>query len=178
MTKLQDQLSLIKREQSGYPVQTVPIAEKLGLKVYKVSGWNDETSGMIRKDENDGGASGYAIYVNARHGPTRRRFTIAHEIGHFVLHESLIGDGIVEDALWRSRKLSSKIETQANAFAADLLMPWHLIELAKSRGLTEIEELAVAFEVSVEAMSYRLLGAQYYQGQNQKGSNNVQASAR
>jgi Zn-dependent peptidase ImmA (M78 family) len=133
----------------------MPIAAELGLKVYTVDTWDDELSGMILKDEDRGGKSGYAVYVNGKHAPVRRRFTIAHEIGHYVLHRSLIGDGIRDDALYRS-KLSSAVEAEANRFAADLLMPWDLLNAAIDNGTNSVEELAKAFEVSRSSMSIRL----------------------
>src|SRR3546814_8751462 len=81
---------------------------------------------MIRKDAERGGESGFAIYVNGSHPRVRRRFSIAHEIAHFALHRNLIGDGVTDDAMYRSN-LSSAVEVQANRMAADILMPWHLI---------------------------------------------------
>jgi len=108
------------------PIMLSPLAEKLGLEVYKVDGWDNDISGKIVKDEDKGGSSGYAIYVNAKHGLNRRRFTIAHEIAHYVLHQPLIGDGILDDALYRSG-LNHHIEIEANQLAADILMPWNYI---------------------------------------------------
>lgn len=161
MTLFDEQMATIRQHQQGWPVQTVSIAEALGVKVYRVPGWPNDVSGMIMKSEEDGGPSGFAIYVNGGHPEVRRRFTIAHEIGHFVLHKSLIGDGIVEDALMRAQGLSSRIEYQANQFAADLLMPWDLINVAKEQGITSVEALAEAFVVSNDAMSIRLYKVPY-----------------
>lgn len=147
--------AIVANYQVAPSVQTVDLAIALGLKVYHVPSWPDDISGMILKSNENGGASGYAIYVNKNHHVNRRRFTTAHEIAHFVLHESLIGDGITDDALYRSN-LSSQIETQANSYAADILMPWHLVNAATSNGMTNIGDLAAYFEVSKSAMSIRL----------------------
>src|SRR4051794_4100177 len=95
-------MEIIRKHQKSAPVQMIPIAEALGLNVYRVTSWPQETSGMITRDPERGGTCGFAIYVNAKHSEVRRRFTIAHEIAHFVLHRHLIGDGITEDALYRS----------------------------------------------------------------------------
>jgi len=146
---------IIRSFQNAAPVQTLDIAEALGIKVYRARNWPDDVSAMIKKDPERGGTSGYAIYVNDRHPVTRRRFSIAHEIAHFALHRSLIGDGITDDALYRS-KLSGPIETQANRMAADILMPWHLIREAADRGLSTVDELARYFEVSKSTMSIQL----------------------
>ncbi len=158
MMLFREQLAVIEANQKHWPVLTIPIARKLGLRVYRMSGWPQDVSGLIRRDEDDGGKSGFAIYVNADHAETRRRFTIAHELGHFVLHRELIGDGIVEDALLRAQGLSNRVEAQANRFAADLLMPRHLLDAAHREGIVTIPELARAFKVSKDAMSIRLLG--------------------
>lgn len=154
-TNAVERQAIIAPHLNAAPVKVVPIARDLGLKVYRVSKWGDDLSGMIRKDSEHGGATGYAIYVNANHAEVRRRFTIAHEIGHYVLHDSLIGDGITDDALYRSN-LSNAIEAQANRFAADLLMPRPLIKHAIASGINTVKALAKHFEVSETAMSIRL----------------------
>ena len=129
----------------------MPLAKALGLEVYRVSDWPNDLSGMIKRNA-DGD---YEIQVNSAHPESRRRFTIAHEIGHFVLHKDLIGDGIADDGLYRSG-LSGSIEQEANQFAADLLMPWHLMNVAMTKGYKDIATLAKAFQVSKYAMSIRL----------------------
>jgi len=146
---------IIREHQGSAPISTIDIAEAMGLKVYHVGSWENDLSAMIRKDAERGGPSGYAIYVNGNHPRVRRRFSTAHEIAHYALHKSLIGDGITDDALYRS-KLSGMIETQANRMAADILMPWHLIREATDRGLSTVEELAKHFDVSKSTMSIQL----------------------
>ena len=137
------------------PISVVAIADKLGIKVYKTNDFDDQISGLIQKDEHHGGKSGYAIYTNGHHPITRRRFTIAHEIGHFVLHRDLIGDGITDDGLYRSR-LRGGFESEANRFAANLLMPKKLVWEFIEQGVDTVEELAEEFNVSKSAMSIRL----------------------
>ena len=146
---------IISAHQKTAPVQTIEIAEALGIKVYKAGNWPENLSAMIRKDPERGGASGYAIYVNAKHPSVRRRFSIAHEIAHFALHRTLIGDGITDDALYRSN-MSNAVEAQANRMAADILMPWHLIREATDRGIDTVEALAKYFDVSKSTMSIQL----------------------
>ncbi|WP_390474351.1 ImmA/IrrE family metallo-endopeptidase [Altererythrobacter sp. MTPC7] len=145
---------VIREHQASAPVQTVDIARALGITLFKTKSWPDNISGMIRKDDKSG-PSGFTIYVNGNHPRVRRRFTIAHEIAHYALHESLIGDGISDDALYRSG-LSSSVETQANRMAADILMPWHLIDEATSQGLGSVEKLARHFDVSRSTMAIQL----------------------
>jgi len=133
----------------------VRIAEALGLKVYE-----DELppgiSGKIIKDPLPrGGAAGYSIIANIKEATTRKRFTIAHEISHFILHRDQIGDGLTDDALYRSG-LSTVAEVRANKLAADILMPFVLIEEEIKKGATSIRDLANIFQVSIQAMSVRL----------------------
>lgn len=133
------------------PINVVQLANKLGIRVYDAA-WPSNISGKIQKDRDKGGTSGFAIFVNKEHAATRKRFTIAHEIAHYVLHEEQIGDGVFDDALYRSG-LSNEMERQANGLAANILMPWS--ELNKHIG-KPTDELARLFNVSKEAMANRL----------------------
>lgn len=145
---------VIRHHQNKSPVDVVGIAHDLGINVYTAIG-SKNLSGKIIKDHRLGGSSGYAIFVNVSDPPLRQRFTIAHEIAHFLLHKDEIGDGIVEDALYRSG-LSNHQEIEANKLAADILMPWHLINLALNESFPNIQDLADHFQVSQSAMSIRL----------------------
>lgn len=149
-TKLRD---LIERHQIKTPVNITAIAHDLGINVYNAIG--DGLSGMIKKDKAQGGPSGYAIIVNKKDAAARQRFTIAHEIAHFILHKEAIGDGIVDDALYRSG-LSNALEVEANKLAAEILMPWHLLNQVMNNKINTIKELASIFQVSESAMSIRL----------------------
>ncbi|PYE98913.1 uncharacterized protein DUF955 [Rhizobium sp. PP-F2F-G38] len=133
------------------PINVVGLANLLGIKVYNAA-WPNNISGKIQKDAEKGGTSGFAIFVNASHPETRRRFTIAHEVSHYVLHEDLIGDGVFDDALYRSG-LSNAVEQEANGLAANILMPW--LHLNKQIG-EPVHELARSFNVSEDAMKNRL----------------------
>lgn len=108
---------------------------------------------MIRR--NDESRGGFDIYVNASHPEVRRRFTIAHELAHVILHPNLIGDGITDDALYRSG-LSNSVEAQANKLAADILMPRDKLSEYISQGITNVAELARTFNVSEQSMAIRL----------------------
>lgn len=153
MLNLHDALALVREHQNEIPVQTLPIANALGLKVYRVPNWPNELSGMIRR--NDESRGGFDIYVNASHPEVRRRFTIAHELAHVILHPNLIGDGITDDALYRSG-LSNSVEAQANKLAADILMPRDKLSEYISQGITNVAELARTFNVSEQSMAIRL----------------------
>lgn len=153
MTTFTEFNAILARHQRAYPVQTVPLAHGLGIKVYRAHGFPDNISGRIYQES----AGNYAIDVNATHHPNRRRFTIAHEIAHYMLHRDLIGQEMFDDYMYRSG-LSNSREYEANSMAADILMPRHLIDLAKQDGLTGVQELASAFQVSERSMRIRIGG--------------------
>lgn len=141
---------------------------------------------VIARNHFDGPQSGFAlrteggdriIGVNTATSSRRQRFTIAHELGHLLLHEGdLILDYSVrtdfreEGARVNFRDESSSLATnreeiQANRFAAEILMPVAMV-FAEARSalaagqLTRdglIKKLAMTFNVSPEAMGYRLV---------------------
>lgn len=114
--------------------------------------FDDDLSGLLV--ELDGGAG---IGVNERHPEVRQRFTVAHELGHFLLdhHERFhidLGrgdsDGTPPGYDWQS-------ERAANDFAAELLMPARMI-YHRYDGSQSTADLADEFCVSPLAMGYRL----------------------
>lgn len=138
------------------PFELVNLANYLGIKVYSVDWPNTkEANGRIFRDSKHGGTAGYAIIVNRNHSRQRRRFTIAHEISHYILHESKIGDGINAPGLDRSL-VSEQIEVEANQFAERILMPAHLVRQAYDDGMTGLDNLAAKFDVSLHAMAITL----------------------
>lgn len=149
-----NQWEIMHRHRRKAPVPVEAVARDLGIRVY-LGEWRENESGLIQKDPDLGGKSGYAIIINDAHAVTRQRFTIAHEIGHYVYHRERIGDGVTDDALYRSH-LGGSRETQANRFAAWLLMPWNLVVEEIRNGAESVEELAEIFRVSKSAMSIRL----------------------
>lgn len=103
----------------------------------------------------------------------RRRFTLAHEIGHYCLHSAKSKKGFVDSQKTMSRTESywDSYESEANNFAAQLLMPKTIILEEGQRIIDEylgktgakgvpvhvfIEDMADKFEVSSKAMEYRL----------------------
>lgn len=137
------------------PVNVAECARSLGLEVFSMP-LGAGVSGVLLKDSQYGTKSGFAIFVDSTEARVRQRFTAAHEIGHYVLHRDMIGDRLEENYLLRAHGLSNKQEAQANAFAADLLMPFDLIDAAIKSGIKELEALARHFSVSRVAMSIRL----------------------
>lgn len=100
------------------------------------------------------------IGVNVAHAPVRQRFTIAHELGHALLHANEHYDREFR----RDHMSSSAVdpdEMDANAFAASLLMPadWVREKWAETTDLLDDQWLgrtARQFGVSSQSLMYRL----------------------
>jgi Zn-dependent peptidase ImmA (M78 family) len=134
-------------------VDVEALARDLGLTLVREPSFHRDIAGKIVRDTHS--PSGFTIYVNANDPRRRQRFTIAHEIGHFVLHRDLIGDGITDDGLYRS-PLGDHMERQANALAADILMPRRLLRTLWRDGQRSLAQLANRFDVSDAALRIRL----------------------
>jgi Zn-dependent peptidase ImmA (M78 family) len=128
----------------------------------------DNLSGFLLRQ-----AGGAVIGVNAEHADTRQRFTIAHEIGHLLLHpDQSYLDRKILPAYFRddrSRTAEDKVEIDANQFAADLLMPKRFLLRALANREIDVEDadevskLAKRFGVSPQALTYRLINLELAQ---------------
>lgn len=137
-----------------YPVDVRALAARMGVDIYNLG--RAQYSGALTINENQAQAG---IFVNPFDSETRQRFTIAHEIGHLILHSLYGGDRVDGKVYFRDTSmLGSTQEHQANRFAADLLMPAQLVLLAKRQqgALATVEKLARVFVVSPQAMEIRL----------------------
>ena len=145
------------------PVPAEDIANALGALV-RYYPFDEDLSGMIYIK-----GARPIIGVNSLHHPNRRRFTIAHEVGHLLLHRHLIAHHVHIDkrfpVLLRDAKSSTgtqRMEMEANRFAAELLMPLFLIvPMLKRNGVDidderPLEELSRKFRVSKQALGYRI----------------------
>jgi Zn-dependent peptidase ImmA (M78 family) len=137
------------------PVDLTAMAEALGLEVDMCVPMSPEVSGRIIRRASRFGEERYRIEVNGSHHPRRQRFTLAHEIAHFLLHRDLLGAGIEDNEMYRSG-LPDPIEWEADRYAAELLMPAKLVRMAYRAGATSVARLADAFDVSFAAMNIRL----------------------
>lgn len=153
----------IQQAQKTVPVDVDALAEAIGVKI-RYKHLPKAISGELVRVGN-----GYEININNTDPRTRQRFTLAHELGHYALHRSLIGDGVNDDRAYRTTtsadhynpKIGPKQETEANRFAASLLMPWPLINQLSDEG-RGLAELANMLNVSKHAISIRL-GVPYEQ---------------
>ncbi len=151
---------LTKGLYKGYELQIEQLCKNLNLKCF-IGDYEDNISGSIIKDDE---GDTYSIYANRKHPRNRRRFTLAHEIGHYISYlkgsysqKELQDEGGFEDKAISYRKEGhhSKAETEANLIAAELLMPKSKVEELMRHGLTP-EEMAEKFYVSPSAMTIRL----------------------
>ena len=94
--KLSEEWRVVNEAQKRIPVDVVGLAKELGLMVKEAFRGND-VSGMMEPFGHS-----YLIVINANDSRSRQRFTIAHELGHYMFHRQLIGDGLKEDCAYRS----------------------------------------------------------------------------
>ena len=143
------------------PVDVEGIAKAVGISVNYERLENDVSGLMLFEN-------GVAkVAINESHHRNRQRFTLAHEIGHVLLHAK--DDRVFVDRRFFRNEWSSKgelrEEIEANAFAASLLMPQSLIKqyLDTEGGITDIDvfRLATRFEVSEQALTLRLVRLNY-----------------
>ena len=152
------------------PVDVEGVARSLEIIVRKTPG-KDDISGFLLKQAN--GTS--IIGINTFHHPNRQRFTLGHEIGHFILHD--LDEVHVDRFVLKLRNQQSSTgqdeqEIEANGFAAELLMPaeflvrdlllFNINDLHDDRAM---QRLAKRYQVSVQAMTNRLVSLGYIEEQ-------------
>jgi Zn-dependent peptidase ImmA (M78 family) len=147
-------LAIIERYTQDAPVRVEAIARDLGIAVIQEI-MEPDVAGRIVRDDTTRSPAGFSIFINSRDPVRRQRFTLAHELGHFVLHRDIIGDGLIDDAMYRSR-LADMYERQANRWAADTLMPAALVKGLYRGGMRSLAELSNTLDVSEEAIRIRL----------------------
>lgn len=152
----------LRNQHSQIPVPVVAIAQELGARIFETTDFSSRYSGSIKKE---GGS--YCIYLNANDDPARKRFTIAHEIGHLVLHKEYLESGKEDlteikqpvELNRPSRPLDEldeekRREVEANKFAGELLMPQKEFKKAFEESQS-IEAVAEIFNVSTPAATVR-----------------------
>lgn len=152
------------------PVPVEELAVKMGLQVVRAPASGSESAFLIR-DSNR-----VIIGVNSRQSRRRQRFSIGHEIGHWRMHD---GRPLIVDHSIRINKrddvssaATDSEEIEANAFAAALLMPraWvqSLADQYLEYGVNDredlVQRLAGVFDVSTEAMRFRLINLGIFAG--------------
>jgi Zn-dependent peptidase ImmA (M78 family) len=133
------------------PVDPVKIARAAGLRVVDAELDQNTMGALIKRPGQDP-----TIVINENDGKNRRRFTCAHELGHYVrrsddleeystvdLRSGLSAQGVDDDEIY------------ANEFAASLLMPEREVRRIVAEGASDIE-MTLRFAVSREAINFRL----------------------
>lgn len=141
--------SVLQELSDVYPVPVGKICSSLGIEAACLP-MSEDISGRIYCLDNK-----YFIEANYRHAANRRRFTIAHELGHYCLHKDFLDStGMILERSNRSFIIRDK-EIEADEFAAELLMPKvHFIK--KYDELKNISSLSNYFLVSKLAIETRI----------------------
>jgi Zn-dependent peptidase ImmA (M78 family) len=164
--KLEDKAEKTLRDTDTYrvPVAIETVAQRLNLTM-EAAALGENVSGiLVVKGER--GAIGY----NSTHARVRQRFTISHEIAHYLLHTKKGGKAqlfIDRHVTFRRDENSSSgvdhDEVEANQLGAALLMPRGLVQQEIQRHDLNLDDeeaislLAKRFHVSTAAMSNRLV---------------------
>lgn len=155
-------LDTIARYQATAPVDVDGLLRELKIPLEKTVDLPADVLGQITALPNDQ----YKITINKKDHYFRQRFTMAHELGHLLMHRHLLNNGTNDDKAYRSTdraafynpNIRSAQETQANQFAANLLMPAELVRSEWERLGPGLKAMAKAFQVSPAAMRIRLQG--------------------
>jgi len=150
-------------ELDKFPIDINQLAKKLELPIIE-NDFDDNIAGLLYSKN----GKSY-IGLNKNHHENRKRFTIGHEIGHYILLHYKLNDDIHVDRksfIFRKSGDSSgneNHEKEANQFAAALLMPASLIKkFIKEENIDlnddmDIYRLSTKLKVSEQALTYRLL---------------------
>lgn len=133
------------------PIDVFEIAERLGIRV-EPTPLPQNVAGFIIKEADEETPT---IYVNEEDGPQRQRFTVAHELGHYIAHREDAEIAYVDNRDELASSGTDPLERRCNAFAAELLMPEALVKRYWAEGW-KFEDMRRRFDVSKAAMLNRL----------------------
>lgn len=159
---------LLSKTRENGRLDVVRLANELGLKVKPLKDlkalFSSAHAYITHKD------NVFTIFVNQKQSVQRQRFSIAHEIGHFLKHkDEIIRKGKVDRE--SAHSLSKEQEQAADSVAAELLMPEadvrQIVEAKQLNGEGAVEKkgvelLAKRYDVSMFAMIVRLRDLGYY----------------
>lgn len=143
------------------PINLDELVKREGINLISYP-FEDDISGVLVIEGDNA-----TIGINKKSSNVRKRFTLAHELGHYKLHTQK-SKMFMDNVFFRKKSegytsKDEKIEKEANYFAANILMPENLvrkeiIELdCDLHDDTTIASLASKFEVSSSAMTFRLI---------------------
>ena len=130
------------------PINLADILGKYNISLNAGKFEDENVSGVFSRKDKE-------IYVAQDESPNRTAFTVAHELGHYFLHEDKATDVFYRKQILNIAEESREKEKEANWFAASLLMPSQLVK--KYYSITQdIDVLSSLFGVSPTAVYYRL----------------------
>ena len=148
------------------PVPVRKLARLRGARIVRVSGDEGDIDGFLYHEGDE-----VVIGINQDQAPVRQRFTIAHELGHLLLHEH---GQIHVDRGFRVRlrngassEGTDQDEMEANRFAAELLMPLDFLMADLAERVfdladdSQLRALAKRYGVSTQTLAIRLNGLGY-----------------
>ncbi|MCC2624899.1 MAG: hypothetical protein K0R14_772 [Burkholderiales bacterium] len=146
------ELIIVKElEELKAPVNIEQIVKNYGIQVYKES-MEENQSGAIVINDN---ASG--MIINKDDSLSRQRFTMAHELGHFISYKLQNKTGEIIEFRDGTSSLGTNLEEIfANKFAASILIPKTLLVSLIGSMEVNIEELSNIFEVSQQSLEFRI----------------------
>jgi Zn-dependent peptidase ImmA (M78 family) len=136
------------------PVDVVRIADGLGFEVHDFAFPDESTSAVLIIDDDVRG-----IGVSETFAPTRKRFSIAHELGHYLLGHGDFADSkkTFEDGTYNYLDPQNRQESEANEFAAELLMPEKFLGRDVAEMGLDARALAKRYQVSEQALWIQLI---------------------
>ena len=144
-------------ENETYDIDVEDLASAISLKIQtddfsETTKYPEGTLGSLHYEKSEGK---YICTVKKGITPTKKKFTIAHEIAHYILHRYEIAEqGIIEDAYLRNPNFDTELEIEANELALDIILPLgFLIPLLKEH---TIESLTKLFNVNKTDIINRL----------------------
>lgn len=141
-----------------FPVDPYAIATKLGVEVTETP-LESDVAGFIVQEE---GKAPHA-YLNTHDHPVRRRFTLAHELAHFIRHSEDRELAFVEHRNQLAFSGTDSEEIWANRFAAELLMPAATLSKWWAEGRS-VERIRRSLNVSEPALANRLKNLGLFNG--------------
>ena len=132
------------------PVSLETLAHGEGLSVWRAEFEDETVSGVVDLEKKK-------ILVNKFDPQGRQRFTIAHELGHWILHQSELENNPDLVIFYRKtleEKETDPLEQEANCFAANLLVPAFMVDGLLSSSISN-KIIADIFKVSESVILFR-----------------------
>ncbi len=135
-----------------------PLVTRLGGNIESLNPFNgDDTPSIVVENQHK-----FTIYLPMTTSPRRNRFTVAHELGHLLLHYPMVAK-VTPGATMRATRwvddsdsVQQRAEWEANWFAAGFLMPASAFRARHAALSADLDALADEFEVSKQAAELRV----------------------